>query len=58
MRLSYILMFLWTPDHANFIVSMLQEILEKDQRVTMLQLVDKMKTRNKDMGVFCFQFNI
>ncbi|XP_047966852.1 ATP-dependent DNA helicase Q-like 2 isoform X2 [Salvia hispanica] len=36
-------------DHAKFVVSMLQEILEKDQRATMLQLVDKMKIRNKDM---------
>ncbi|XP_042036228.1 ATP-dependent DNA helicase Q-like 2 isoform X3 [Salvia splendens] len=36
-------------DHAKFVVSMLQEILEKEQRATMLQLVDKMKIRNKDM---------
>ncbi|XP_057799121.1 ATP-dependent DNA helicase Q-like 2 isoform X1 [Salvia miltiorrhiza] len=36
-------------DHAKFVVSILQEILEKDQRATMLQLVDKMKIRNRDM---------
>ncbi|KAL1532313.1 Werner syndrome ATP-dependent helicase [Salvia divinorum] len=36
-------------DHAKFVVSMLQEILEKEQRATMLQLVDKMKIRNQDM---------
>ncbi|KAK4389083.1 ATP-dependent DNA helicase Q-like 2 [Sesamum angolense] len=36
--------------HANLIVSMLQEMQENDQRVTILQLVDKMKIRNKDLG--------
>ncbi|KAI3468473.1 hypothetical protein Pfo_025136 [Paulownia fortunei] len=33
--------------HAKFIVSLLQEMQENDQRVTMLQLVDKMKIKNK-----------
>ncbi|KAH6836351.1 RECQ helicase L2 [Perilla frutescens var. hirtella] len=36
-------------DHAKLVVSMLQELLENDQRATMLQLVDKMKIRNKDL---------
>ncbi|PIN13621.1 DNA helicase [Handroanthus impetiginosus] len=36
-------------DHAKSIVSMLQEMQENDQRVTMLQLVDKMKIRNKQL---------
>ncbi|KAG8375278.1 hypothetical protein BUALT_Bualt10G0083800 [Buddleja alternifolia] len=37
--------------HAKFIVSLLQEMQENDQRVTMLQLVDKMKIKkNKDLG--------
>lgn len=35
--------------HAKLIVSMLQEMQENDQRVTILQLVDKMKSRNKDL---------
>ncbi|KAL0324065.1 UNVERIFIED_CONTAM: ATP-dependent DNA helicase Q-like 2 [Sesamum calycinum] len=35
--------------HAKLIVSMLQEMQENDQRVTILQLVDKMKIRNKDL---------
>ncbi|XP_051151590.1 ATP-dependent DNA helicase Q-like 2 isoform X2 [Andrographis paniculata] len=33
--------------HAKSIVSLLLEIQENDQRVTMLQLVDKLKVRNK-----------
>ncbi|KAK6158624.1 hypothetical protein DH2020_005938 [Rehmannia glutinosa] len=33
--------------HAKSIVSFLQEMQENDQRVTMLQLVDKMKIKNK-----------
>ncbi|KAL0393820.1 UNVERIFIED_CONTAM: ATP-dependent DNA helicase Q-like 2 [Sesamum latifolium] len=37
--------------HAKLIVSMLQEMQENDQRVTILQLVDKMKIRNKGLGV-------
>ncbi|PIN04384.1 ATP-dependent DNA helicase [Handroanthus impetiginosus] len=36
-------------DHAKSIVSMLQVMQENDQRVTMLQLVDKMKIRNKQL---------
>ncbi|KAL0330074.1 UNVERIFIED_CONTAM: ATP-dependent DNA helicase Q-like 2 [Sesamum radiatum] len=35
--------------HAKLIVSMLQEMQENDQRVTILQLVDKMKIKNKDL---------
>lgn len=31
-------------------VSLLQDIQENDQRVTMLQLVDKMKVKNKGAG--------
>ncbi|XP_063942177.1 ATP-dependent DNA helicase Q-like 2 isoform X2 [Daucus carota subsp. sativus] len=33
--------------HAKVMVSLLQDIQENDQRVTMLQLVDKMKVKNK-----------
>ncbi|XP_012837366.1 PREDICTED: mediator of RNA polymerase II transcription subunit 34 isoform X2 [Erythranthe guttata] len=36
-------------DHAKFIVSLLQEMQENDQRVTMLQLVDKIKIKNKHL---------
>lgn len=31
-------------------VSLLQEVQEKDQRLTMLQLVDKMKMVQKELG--------
>ncbi|KZV31710.1 mediator of RNA polymerase II transcription subunit 34 [Dorcoceras hygrometricum] len=34
--------------HAKHMVSLLQEMQQNDQRLTMLQLVDKMKTRNKN----------
>lgn len=36
--------------HARAVVSLLQEIQEKDQRATMLQLVEKMKVKNKEVG--------
>nr|XP_043629447.1 ATP-dependent DNA helicase Q-like 2 [Erigeron canadensis] len=36
--------------HARAIVSLLQEIQEMDQRATMLQLVDKFKVKNKEVG--------
>lgn len=36
--------------HAKVMVSLLQDIQENDQRVTMLQLVDKMKVKNKGSG--------
>ncbi|KAA8528189.1 hypothetical protein F0562_035560 [Nyssa sinensis] len=36
--------------YAKFIVSLLQDMQENDQRVTMLQLVDKMKVKHKDLG--------
>ncbi|XP_071737343.1 ATP-dependent DNA helicase Q-like 2 isoform X1 [Rutidosis leptorrhynchoides] len=36
--------------HARAIVSLLQEIQEMDQRATMLQLVDKFKVKNKELG--------
>ncbi|KAJ9537359.1 hypothetical protein OSB04_030092 [Centaurea solstitialis] len=37
--------------HARAVVSLLQEIQEKDQRATMLQLVDKMKVKNKEVDM-------
>ncbi|KAM6550420.1 hypothetical protein CsatB_000228 [Cannabis sativa] len=33
--------------HAKLMVSLLQDTLENDQRLTMLQLIDKMKTKHK-----------
>ncbi|KAL3818387.1 hypothetical protein ACJIZ3_004292 [Penstemon smallii] len=36
--------------HAKIIVSLLQEVQEHDQRLTMLQLVDKMKTKKKELS--------
>ena len=38
---------------AKLIVSLLQETQENDQRVTMLQLVDKLKVKHKAVGLFC-----
>ncbi|XP_021725557.1 mediator of RNA polymerase II transcription subunit 34-like [Chenopodium quinoa] len=35
--------------HAKAVISLIQNIQEKDQRVTMLQLVDKMKVKQKDL---------
>ncbi|XP_060674373.1 ATP-dependent DNA helicase Q-like 2 isoform X2 [Ziziphus jujuba] len=36
--------------HAKVIVSLLQDIRENDQRLTMLQLIDKLKTKHKELG--------
>nr|XP_004246059.1 mediator of RNA polymerase II transcription subunit 34 isoform X1 [Solanum lycopersicum] len=36
--------------HAKLIVSMLKDIQENDQRVTMLQLVEKLKVKQKNLG--------
>ncbi|PON51591.1 DNA helicase, ATP-dependent [Parasponia andersonii] len=36
--------------HAKLMVSLLQDTQENDQRLTMLQLVDKMKTKHKEVG--------
>ncbi|KAI4365261.1 hypothetical protein MLD38_021260 [Melastoma candidum] len=37
-------------EHAKIMLSILQGLEEKDQRMTMLQLVDKMKTMQKNLG--------
>ncbi|KAL3498149.1 hypothetical protein ACH5RR_040881 [Cinchona calisaya] len=37
--------------HAKMIVSLLQHLQENDQRVTMLQLVDKLKVKQKGIGL-------
>ncbi|KAL5581317.1 hypothetical protein UlMin_013759 [Ulmus minor] len=36
--------------HAKLMVSLLQDVQDNDQRMTMLQLVDKMKTKHKELG--------
>ncbi|KAM4073343.1 hypothetical protein ACB094_10G011300 [Castanea mollissima] len=36
--------------HAQLMVSLLQEMQENDQRMTMLQLIDKMKIKHKELG--------
>ncbi|GAB2230239.1 hypothetical protein Droror1_Dr00014497 [Drosera rotundifolia] len=36
--------------HAKAMISLLQDTHASDQRLTMLQLVDKMKAKNKDIG--------
>ncbi|KAF9623661.1 hypothetical protein IFM89_003693 [Coptis chinensis] len=36
--------------HANILVSLLREMQENDQRVTLLQLVDKVKFNHKELG--------
>lgn len=33
-------------------ISLLQDMQDNDQRLTMLQMVDKMKVKNKDLGWF------
>ncbi|XP_057510931.1 ATP-dependent DNA helicase Q-like 2 isoform X4 [Actinidia eriantha] len=35
--------------HAKFLISSLQDMRDGDQRITMLQLVDKMKVKHKDI---------
>lgn len=45
-------MWAYIAGHAKIIVSMLQDIQHNDQRLTMLQLVDKMKTKHKELGWF------
>ncbi|KAL6556510.1 Werner syndrome ATP-dependent helicase [Orobanche gracilis] len=37
--------------HAKSVVSLLQEMQDNDQRVTVLQLVDKLKIKNKNMDL-------
>ena len=37
-------------------VSLLQDMQENDQRMTMLQLIDKMKIKHKELGWF-YSFN-
>ena len=37
--------------HAKMIVSLLQDLQENDQRVTMLQLADKLKVKQKGVGL-------
>lgn len=36
--------------YAKLIISLLQDVQENDQRLTMLQLVDKIKTKHKEVG--------
>ncbi|KAF5956026.1 hypothetical protein HYC85_008882 [Camellia sinensis] len=36
--------------HTKVMLSLLQDMQENDQRITMLQLVDKMKVKHKDAG--------
>lgn len=42
--------------HAKLMVSLLQDIQASDQRSTMLQLVDKMKIKQKELGWFALSF--
>lgn len=50
MRAQLLNMALYS-EHAKLVVSLLQEVHEKDQRLTMLQLVDKMKIVQKELGM-------
>lgn len=36
--------------HAKSLLSVVHDVQENDQRLTMLQLVDKMKVKNKGVG--------
>ncbi|KAL5550444.1 hypothetical protein UlMin_000620 [Ulmus minor] len=38
--------------HAKLIVSLLQDVQDNDQRMTMLQLIDKTKTKHKELEEF------
>lgn len=38
--------------HAKVIISLLQDVQENDQRLTVLQLVDKIKIKHKELGMF------
>jgi len=42
----------YLTDHAKLMVSLLQDMQANDQRSTMLQLVDKMKIKQKELGWF------
>jgi ATP-dependent DNA helicase Q1 len=42
--------------HAKLLVSLLQDIQASDKRSTMLQLVEKMKTKQKEIGWFVFSY--
>jgi ATP-dependent DNA helicase Q1 len=37
-------------DHTKIIISLLQEMQQNDQRATLLQLLDKFKTKWKHLG--------
>lgn len=51
---SYLLLSTWGyfAGHAKLMVSLLQDMQANDQRSTMLQLVDKMKLKQKELGWF------
>lgn len=38
--------------HAKLMVTLLQDVQENDQRLTVLQLVDKIKIKHKEVGMF------
>ena len=44
------LMWLCFTGLAKGMISLLQNMQDNDQRLTMLQLVDKMKVKHKDLG--------
>lgn len=48
---SFILLACFTG-HAKVIISLLQDVQENDQRLTVLQLVDKIKIKHKELGMF------
>ncbi|KAF9685629.1 hypothetical protein SADUNF_Sadunf03G0074400 [Salix dunnii] len=49
-RVRLLIVGLPVPGHAKVMVSLLQAMQENDQRLTMLQLVDKMKNKKKELG--------
>ena len=48
--IRFYIMFAFFPGHAKLMVSLLQDVQDNDQRMTMLQLIDKMKTKHKELG--------
>lgn len=46
------IMLACSTGHAKVIISLLQDVQENDQRLTVLQLVDKIKIKHKELGMF------
>lgn len=45
-------MLVFLIGHARVIISILQDVQNSNQRMTMLQLVDKLKVKHNELGWF------